>query len=279
MIRIDGASKRFGRFTALDGVDLSIARGESVALWGPNGAGKTTLLRCVLGQIGFKGSVRIDGIDVRRHGKSARRLLGYIPQESILPSDLRVSEAMTLFAGLRRAPRGQGASLLRRVELDHATRTRVGDLSGGMRQRLSLALALLGDPPLLVLDEPTSNLDADGRRRFLDLLQTLKDAGKTILFTSHRPDEVRQVADLVVTLENGRVVGQDRVADGARARAGAVEGDVVWFGVAKDDAERLRGAARGIAMIESRGGPSAADPSGAQPRPSELAGVAEGGDS
>jgi ABC-type multidrug transport system ATPase subunit len=211
MIRIEGVRKRFGRFTALGGVDLTVGRGQAVALWGPNGAGKTTLLRCVLGLHSFGGRIEIDSIDVRRRGKSARRLLGYIPQESILPPDLRVSEAMTLFAGLRRAERGQIDRLLTLVELQGARSRRVCDLSGGMRQRLSLALALLGDPPLLVLDEPTSNLDAAGRRAFLDLLLGLKRAGKTILFTSHRPDEVRHVADRVVTLENGLIVGCEDV--------------------------------------------------------------------
>ncbi|MEZ6235162.1 MAG: ABC transporter ATP-binding protein [Phycisphaerales bacterium] len=211
MIRIEAVRKRFGRFVALDGVDLDIARGEAVALWGPNGAGKTTLLRCTLGLINFKGRITIDGLDIRRHGKAARRRLGYIPQESILPPDLRVSEAMALFAGLRRANGEEVDRLLALVELDAARSRRVADCSGGMRQRLSLALALLGEPPLLVLDEPTSNLDAAGRKAFLDLILELKRAGKTILFTSHRPDEVHMAADRIVTLENGRVVGLERV--------------------------------------------------------------------
>lgn len=212
MIRIEAVRKRFGRFVALDGVDLDIARGEAVALWGPNGAGKTTLLRCTLGLINFKGRITIDGLDIRRRGKAARRRLGYIPQESILPPDLRVSEAMALFAGLRRATRKDVDRLLALVELNGARARRVADCSGGMRQRLSLALALLGEPPLLVLDEPTSNLDAAGRKAFLDLLLELKHAGKTILFTSHRPDEVHMAADRIVTLENGRVVGIEHVA-------------------------------------------------------------------
>ncbi|MCA9288867.1 MAG: ABC transporter ATP-binding protein [Phycisphaerales bacterium] len=219
MIRIEAVRKRFGRFVALDGVDLDIARGEAVALWGPNGAGKTTLLRCTLGLINFKGRITIDGLDIRRRGKAARRRLGYIPQESILPPDLRVSEAMALFAGLRRATRKDVDRLLALVELNGARSRRVADCSGGMRQRLSLALALLGEPPLLVLDEPTSNLDAAGRKAFLDLLLELKRAGKTILFTSHRPDEVRVAADRIVTLENGRVVGIERVAPEADRRS------------------------------------------------------------
>ena len=261
MIRIGAVRRRFGRFTALDGVDLHIAPGEAVALWGPNGAGKTTLLRCVLGLIAFRGAITIDGLDVRRHGKSARRRLGYIPQESILPADLRVSEAMALFGGLRRAKPGAALDLLRLVELDHARAKRIGELSGGMRQRLSLALALLGDPPLLVLDEPTSNLDAAGRRAFLDLLLRLKHAGKTILFTSHRPEEVHHVADRIVTLENGRIVGSESVAHdppsaGDAARAIDARG-LVWFGVAEDDADRLREAADGIDLVEgaARAGP------------------------
>ena len=224
MIRIDGVRKRFGRFTALGGVDLGVETGRAVALWGPNGAGKTTLLRCVLGLHTFSGRITIDGLDVRRQGKAARRRLGYIPQESILPPDLRVIEAVRLIGGLRRAGAEQGESMLSLVELQGARSRRIADLSGGMRQRLSLALALLGDPPLLVLDEPTSNLDAAGRKAFLDLLLSLKRGGKTILFTSHRPEEVGHVADRVVTLENGLVVASQEVEHVEAPEPGGTDG-------------------------------------------------------
>jgi ABC-type multidrug transport system ATPase subunit len=206
MIQIADVRKRFGRARVLDGVDFDVLAGQSVALWGSNGAGKTTLIRCLLGLIDFDGRIRVAGLDVRRDGKRVRRLLGYVPQELAFYDDFRVIEAARYLARLRDADVSACEPALADLGLLAHARKRVRELSGGMKQRLALSVALLNDPPLLVLDEPTSNLDSAGRQSLMELLLQLKAAGKTILFISHRPEEVRGLADRVLTLEAGRVL-------------------------------------------------------------------------
>ncbi len=205
MINLKNISKRFGRYHALDDVSLDLVPGEAVALWGPNGAGKTTLIRCALGLIPFKGHAAIDGANVRTHGRAARRRVGYVPQEPALEADMRVREAVAFFARLRGANRDACSRAIENASLTEHRRKRVRELSGGMRQRLSLEVALLTDPPALILDEPTSSLDADARVELLARLSELRAQGKTILFTSHRPEEVKSIADRVVMMESGRI--------------------------------------------------------------------------
>ena len=213
MIEMRNITKRFGRFIALDDVSLSISPGEAVALWGPNGAGKSTLIRCLLGLLPFSGHASVTGLDVRRHGKAARRLIGYLPQEPALFDDLRVAEVAILFAKLKRAGVREARQMLRDIGLAAHARKRVGQLSGGMKQRLSLGLALLNNPRAIVLDEPTSHLDESGRQELLDDIDRLRRTGKTVLLISHRPEEVRRIADRVITLESGRIVRDDTTSD------------------------------------------------------------------
>ncbi len=205
MIQASHITKRFGRVAAIDDISFTLDAGSSLALWGSNGAGKTTLIRCLLGVIRFHGSIAVGGFDVRRRGKSARALIGYVPQELAFHDDARLGAAMGFFASLRGASASRAASLLDRVALRGHERKRVRDLSGGMKQRLALAIALLADPPIIVLDEPTSNLDASGRGEVVETLRGLKASGKTLLFASHRPDEVTALGDRVLVMERGRV--------------------------------------------------------------------------
>lgn len=205
MIRIESVGKRFGSFAALSGVDLSVERGESLALWGTNGAGKSTLIRCVLGLIRFEGRVTVCGVDVQRQGKAARSLIGYVPQELGFYDDLRVGEAIAFFSRLRGLRRPDTAVILAKVDLGGHERKRVRELSGGMKQRLALAIALLGDPPVLVLDEVTASLDAAGRDELVGLLSRLRSDGRTMLFASHRPEEVCALANRVAVMRQGRV--------------------------------------------------------------------------
>ena len=211
--------KRFGHVTAVDRVTLSIRPAETVVLWGPNGAGKTTLLRCVLGVMPFEGTLTVCGHDVRRNGKVARRLVGYVPQEIRLPGHQTVAETITFIAKLRRISSSVALAGLSRWGLEGMAAQRVQALSGGMKQRLALALALIGDPPVLLLDEPTSNLDLATRRELMERLEQLKTQGKTLLVCSHHAAEVWRIADRVVVLEQGRVV-----ADGAPELLGAYLG-------------------------------------------------------
>ena len=210
MIEITHLTKKFGRTLAVDDVTLSIRAGEVVALWGPNGAGKSTLVRCLLGLLPFGGRAAIAGVDVKRRGKAARRLVGYVPQEPALFDDLRVVEAARFFGRLKRAGADDVQRVLDEAQLAEHGRKRVRELSGGLKQRLSLALARLGDPPVFLMDEPTSNLDSAARAELLDDVRRLRERGKTVLLISHRPEEVRQLADRIVTLEAGRIVRVDQ---------------------------------------------------------------------
>lgn len=206
MIQLEEVHKRYGCSAVLNGVSFEVCAGQSVALWGSNGAGKTTLICCMLGLLDFQGTIRVAGLDVRKQGKRVRRLLGYVPQELAFYDDFRVIEASRYMARLRGADAGACERTLDELGLLAHARKRVRELSGGMKQRLALSVALLNDPPLLVLDEPTSNLDSAGRESLMRLLLDLKEAGKSILFISHRPEEVEGLADRVLTLEFGRVV-------------------------------------------------------------------------
>jgi len=248
MIRVDSLTLSFGRTRVLGGVSFEVARGEAVALWGPNGAGKTTVIRAALGLLPFRGTITIDGVDVRRRGKTARSLVGYVPQELSFYDDLRAGEAVRLFGRLRRTPKARGIEALERVGLSDQRRKRIGALSGGMKQRLALALALLADPPALILDEPTSNLDAQGRADMLDALVALRQSGKTILFTSHRSEEMDQLAHRVLTIEQGRIVGERRSGDSC---AGAAR---VTVRLSEDEVARAAEAVAGAGASVERNG-------------------------
>ncbi|MDX1632295.1 MAG: ATP-binding cassette domain-containing protein, partial [Thermoanaerobaculia bacterium] len=208
LVELRNVGKRFGDTVALEDVSFVVERGESVALWGPNGAGKTTALRSILGVMPHEGEVVIGGFESRQEGKRARRLIGFVPQESSFP-DLRAVEVAELFARLHRVSLDRVSELFRTLGLEGEEEKQVANLSGGRKQRLALAVALLSDPPLLILDEPTASLDVTARREFLDLLVKLKNEGKTMVFSSHRPDEVRILADRVLRLEEGRLVGSE----------------------------------------------------------------------
>ncbi len=214
MIEIEGLTKRFGRTAAVDAVSLRVAAGESVALWGANGAGKTTLIRCVLGLLRHAGRITVAGHDTRRRGKQARQAIGYVPQELGFYDDLGVGAAVRYFGSLRGVRVREVDEVLAKVKLDGHAGKRVRDLSGGMKQRLALAIALLSSPRVLVLDEVTASLDAVGRGEFVSLLATLtRSTDHATLFASHRVEEIGALATRVVTLGRGRVVSDVPVAE------------------------------------------------------------------
>jgi nitrous oxidase accessory protein len=212
VLTLDGVSKRYGRVQVLQGVSFAAGAGEAIALWGANGAGKTTIIKAMLGLITVDGTVTVLGTDVSRNGQAARRALGYVPQEAVF-GDWPVADTLAFFADLKGADRARIPGLLDLVGLrDHVAKP-VPALSGGLKQRLALALALLDDPPILLLDEPTANLDSAARRDYLQLLCQLRDAGKTIVFASHRLEEIDHLADRAVALEQGRVIDVLRPED------------------------------------------------------------------
>jgi len=205
MIHVEGLSKRFGSVIAVDGLSFSIERGESFAMIGPNGAGKTTTLKAILGLTRpDAGTIGIGAQRLPPRDPAARRELGYVPQRVTFPAGRTVEEVLGFFADLRGLPRGATLDALKRVGLESIARRRANQLSGGFTQRLSLAQALLGDPSLLVLDEPTASLDPEATWEFRSLLDQLRREGRTILLCSHLLSEIERVADRVLILVAGR---------------------------------------------------------------------------
>jgi nitrous oxidase accessory protein len=205
MIKVTHLTKKFGAFTAVDNLSIEVTAGEAVALWGPNGAGKTTIIRSLLGLLSTEGQLQVNNFDVQKEGKKARAAIGYVPQELAFYDDLSARNTLLFYARLKGAPAKRVDEALAEVGLAQHGAKPVAALSGGMKQRLALAIALLADPPLLILDEPTSNLDAAARDDFIKLLLRQKARGKTLLFTSHRLEEVEMLADRVLLLEGGRL--------------------------------------------------------------------------
>lgn len=206
MICYDGVTKRFGSVVAVDRLDLTIERGETLALIGPNGSGKTTTLKALVGLVRpTEGRVTIDGVDVATGGPAARRHVGYLPQHLSFPEGVTARAALQLYAGLRRAAPAEVEYLLARVGLADAADRVVDGFSGGMRQRLGLAAALLGRPAALVLDEPTAALDPTGALWVRDLVHEIRHDGTTVLLSSHDLTEVAALADRIVVFASGRI--------------------------------------------------------------------------
>lgn len=207
-VHVQGLEKTFGKVRALKSLDFTVQKGETVVLWGPNGAGKTTALRCLLGIMPFKGDLKVMGLDVTTQGKEVRKRVGYVPQEIRMHTDQTVQETVCFYAALRRVSLQETSGLIDRWGLAEAKHKRVNALSGGMKQKLALVIALLSDPPILFLDESTNHLDLNARREFISLLSNLKSAGKTIVLCSHRHSEVWKLADRVVVLKAGEKIAE-----------------------------------------------------------------------
>ncbi|MFZ1490617.1 MAG: ABC transporter ATP-binding protein [Ilumatobacteraceae bacterium] len=206
MIHVEKLFKRYGKTTVVSDISFDVAPGEAVALWGPNGAGKSTVMKCILGAIPYEGKVEVGGFDARRRGKAARQLLGYVPQHLAFYDDLTVGETVALSTRLRRVALDRGREVLGQLGLGDEWGKRVGALSGGMKQRLGIALALVSDPPVLLLDEPTSSLDVAARRSVLEVFESLRDDRRAIVLTSHHLDEVGVLADRVLAMDSGQCI-------------------------------------------------------------------------
>lgn len=206
VIRAQHIRKHYGAVTALEDVSFDVYAGEALALWGANGAGKTTLLKAMLGLIDFEGQIHIVGHEVLSAGKNARRNIGYVPQEMTF-YDMPVLATLEFYARLKQSNPARIRVLLERLGLAEHAQKSVLALSGGLKQRLALAIALLADPPVLLLDEPTASLDAQARHDYLALLTTLrKEDHKSTIFASHHLEEVEVLANRVMLLEDGQLV-------------------------------------------------------------------------
>jgi ABC-2 type transport system ATP-binding protein len=205
-IHVTGLCKRYGELEAVRGIDFEVAEGECFALLGPNGAGKTTTVEILEGyRDRDAGEVEVLGLDPRQGGRGLRERVGIVLQSSGHFRELTVREVLELFGGYYPAPRATG-EVIDLVGLGEKAGARIKTLSGGQQRRLDLALGLVGDPDLLFLDEPTTGFDPSARRRSWELLESLRELGKTILLTTHYMDEAQNLADRVAILAAGRVV-------------------------------------------------------------------------
>ena len=205
MIEIRNVTKRYGRRVALADVSLTLHPGEVTLLLGANGAGKSTLLRCLLGITGYEGSISVGGLDPLEDGCAVRSAIGYMPQSGGLHADLTVRETIAFYASIRQSATDRGVMLLNEAGLGPHLETLVGELSGGMRQRLGFAIALLPDPRILVLDEPSSSLDVASRRWLAGRLRAAAGEGRTVIVSTHGGQELLDAGDRTITLEAGRV--------------------------------------------------------------------------
>ncbi|QEC48305.1 ABC transporter ATP-binding protein [Baekduia soli] len=205
-IVVEDLHRRYGDVEAVAGLSFSVRRGEIFALLGPNGAGKTTTIEILEGyRRRSAGTVRVLGTDPERGGRALRERIGIVLQAAGLDDELTVRETVELYASCYATPRAL-PELLGEVDLEDRRDRRVLHLSGGERRRLDLALALVGDPELVFLDEPTTGLDPAARRRAWGTIAGLRRAGRAIVLTSHYMDEVQQLADRVLVMARGRAV-------------------------------------------------------------------------
>jgi ABC-2 type transport system ATP-binding protein len=205
-IHVTGLRKRYGELEAVRGLDFEVDAGECFALLGPNGAGKTTTVEILEGyRDRDAGEVEVLGFDPQRGQRELRERVGIVLQSSGHFRELTVREVLDLFGGYYPHPRPTG-QVIDLVGLDDKAGARIKTLSGGQQRRLDLALGLVGDPDLLFLDEPTTGFDPSARRRSWELIDNLRDLGKTILLTTHYMDEAQNLADRVAVLTEGRIV-------------------------------------------------------------------------
>jgi len=211
-IRVTGLRKAYGEKLAVADVSFAVAPGEIFALLGPNGAGKTTTVEILEGyRTADAGTARVLGLDPQRDAARLKPQVGVMLQQDGLYPMLRPREVLDLFARFYTAP-DDPERLIALLGLEEATKTRVRQLSGGQKRRLALAVALIGKPRLLFLDEPTTGMDPQARRATWDILQNLKASGATILLTTHFMDEAERLADRIAILDNGTLIALDTPA-------------------------------------------------------------------
>jgi len=211
LIHASALLKRFGDFTAVDGIDFDVAPGEAFGFLGPNGAGKTSTMR-MIGAVSPRtgGELRVLGMDPDDDGPAIRARLGVVPQSDTLDMELTVQENLWIYARYFDLPysvaRTRTAELLEFVQLNDRAKDEVEPLSGGMKRRLTIARGLINEPDLMLLDEPTTGLDPQARHLLWDRLYRLKQRGVTLVLTTHYMDEAEQLCDRLVVMDKARIV-------------------------------------------------------------------------
>lgn len=213
VIRARGLRKTYGDFAAVDGIDFEVAAGESFGLLGPNGAGKSTTMRMIGGTLDrTAGELSVLDMDPGDRGPEVRAHLGVVPQQDNLDEELRVRENIVMYGRYFGLPRSylvpKADELLAFAQLEARATAKVGDLSGGMKRRLTIARGLVNEPRILLLDEPTTGLDPQARHVLWDRLFRLKEAGTTLVVTTHFMDEAEQLCDRLIVVDHGRIMAQ-----------------------------------------------------------------------
>lgn len=207
-LEVTGLVKRFGDLVAVAGLDLVVPQGRCQGLLGPNGAGKSTTINIIVGLAAAdEGSVRVLGLDWRKHGQEIRERIGVQLQETELVEKLTCFEILRLFRSFYREGREPG-DVLQVVGLEEKRNDRYGNLSGGQKQRLALGCSLVNEPDLLLLDEPTTGLDPQARRRVWEIVEEFKARGGTVLLTTHYMDEAEQLCDDIVIVDHGKSIAE-----------------------------------------------------------------------
>jgi lipooligosaccharide transport system ATP-binding protein len=224
LVHARGLTKRFGTSTAVDGIDVDVAAGEAFGFLGPNGAGKSSTMRMIgCTSPVTAGVLRILGMDPAVDGPRIRARLGVVPQENTLDDELTVFENLLVYGRYFDLPRPlireRAAELLGFFQLDQRAGDRVEPLSGGMKRRLTIARALINEPELVLLDEPTTGLDPQARHALWERLYRLKQKGTTLVLTTHYMDEAEQLCDRLVVMDRGRIVAEGSPAELIRRHA------------------------------------------------------------
>ena len=233
MLEVSKVWKSYGRTVALRDVSFSVPRGDKVLLLGPNGAGKSTMVKMIMGLQKFRGAIRVDGFDVAKEGSKALARVGYLPQSPVFYDKLTVAEEAKLLATVKGVSAEAANAKLAMVGLGEKSRRKsMRSLSGGMRQRFALAMALLTDPPFLVFDEPLASIDLRGQLGFLEFVKRLDSRGTTVLIATHLTG-FGDIADKVVVLNRGRVMAEGTPRD----LMAKINADEVLYVKPKDGAE------------------------------------------
>jgi lipooligosaccharide transport system ATP-binding protein len=208
-----GMVKRFGDFTAVDGIDVTVQRGEAFGFLGPNGAGKSSTMRMIgCTSPVTAGTLRVFDLDPAIDGRRIRARMGVVPQQDQLDNELTVEENLVIYGRYFDIPRAEcrrrAAELLDFVQLTERSKSKVDSLSGGMKRRVTIARSLINEPRLLLLDEPTTGLDPQARHVLWDRLYRLKQRGVTLVLTTHYMDEAEQLCDRLVVMDRGRIVAE-----------------------------------------------------------------------
>ena len=234
LLKVSGLRKTFGGFAAVDGVTFKVEKGSTVLLLGPNGAGKTTIIKCVTGLLNFIGSIEVDGFDARGQREVANSRIGYLPQNLSFYENLTLLKEAGFIAGIKGVSQDEIREKLEIVDLWRFRERKVKSLSSGMRQRLAIALALFKDPPLLIFDEPVSNVDMQGQIEFQSLLDRFRKLGKTSLITTHTLGLDKYAQDVIV-MDRGKIVAEGNPSD----LLGKIHAtDKVFIKVATQDLQR-----------------------------------------